>query len=981
MTITLLAVFAFVGVFAALSHFAAPADAGEIRGKFVSNFENAGVAARFKVSGARAEWTKNTEDGALIEGTAFEREVVESGALHLVLLPGPTFTTVEYSAADGMPSDWKGFDVFSMNFENGSEFMINLHFTVTDEGGAAFFADNLWIFRSKNHIEIPLSEFRASDGKAVDLGRVRSMKLEIRSAQKFERDLWLYQVCLESTAKPVIKATKRLMLIDFGPLGSPVMPGALLVTEKAAYAAWRGCGWTSDTQALTASYFKRPDALVSDWVWSDLGQGSATFRVDLADGRYKARFYGGNYNMKVVPVKSFALAVNGRTVAEKAVDPKKYYTKAGHFMGMGEWFETGEDPYAKYIAPFYQTYDFDFEARGGYAEFTWTKTLAAFALVIGPGDGSEFAAAAEAIEGARRKSLFGNLKFPEAPKKAPAATPAETKRGFILWSRGPSGDAGVYDLPKKSERSPKSFKITAAQGQRRHVTLTATPLQSLGRVSLEVSDLKSRKGDALAARAVEVKAVKYMWQGWPSSVAVGCLLPESVVPSKDAVNVTFWVTVTPPAKAAPGTYRGKIRIAAADGGSAEAGLEVEVLPFALTSDHPVSFALWRCSDYNMNYVLRYFLPDKIDYFRKVLDAEAADMKAHGLTSFYFNPPIIKGVNGSKVVLDFSLVAEECRAAKKHGLATAEHPGMVFLLPDIGRYLMKETRYGDFLEPEDMSASLPEGEQLAEFSDLFNARYIDAARQIHAYFEKEGLSVLLYPSDEPRERNTNRWNRNIADTIRYCDMIHKGVWGAQIYVDPMRDGNSGVDYLPLLDHVDVIGTHPWDQSGRIVEKCRRDGKPALWYFNMIAWDRYDFGLQQAASGAKGCWQWHYQWDLVPFQPFHSGFKWGLTIPGPAGPLDKPSYEMISEGITDYRYFATLEGRIAAAKAAGKARKEVAAAEKVVAKFLKAAPIYAYKKDYEGRPRDQRAKRDRIAGKTLDQWRDIFAGHIEKIDGAK
>ena len=966
-------------LFMASANLAAGAQAAG--GTFVCNFETADVAAKFKVSGARAEWTKNTEDGAVIEGVAFAKEVVESGALHLVLLPGKTYTTVEYSAADGMPSDWSGYGLFSMNFENGSEFMINLHLTLADESGAEFYADNLWIFRAKNRIDVPVDEIRTADGTALDMKRMRSMRLEIRSAEKFERDLWLFQFYLHPAGKAVVAPSKKRMLIDFGPLGAPVMAGAKLVTEKAAYARWRGCGWTSDTKGFQATYFKRPDALVSDWVWADLGAGAATLRVDLPAGKYRGRFYGGDYNTKAVATRAFTLSANGKAVAQNAADPAKYYTKKGHFIGIDEWYETGEDPYAKFVAKFYQTYDFEFEAGGGYAEFTWGKTLAAFGLLIAPAEGAEFEDACAAVEAARRESLFANLRFPEAPKKAPKATASEEKRGFILWSRGWKGDVGLYDTPAKKERSPRKLNIVAAGGQRQHVTLTATPLKPLGKVKIEVSELAGRKGAVLPAKAVGVRAVKYMWLGWPAYVGTGCLFPTDEVPSKDGVNVTFWVTVTPPPKTASGVYRGKIRISAANGGSAEVGLSVEVRPFALADDHPVAFALWRCSDYNMNYCMRYFLPERLDYFRKILDAEVADMKAHGLNSMYFCPPILKGVQGERVVLDFSILDEECRAAKKGGFCTPERPGMVFLLPDVARYLMKETRYRDFMEPEDLSPALPESEQLEEFSELFVKRYLDAARQIHAYFQKQGLSVLLYPSDEPRERNINRWNRNLEDTIRYSDLLHKNIPGARIYVDPMRDGNSGVDYLPLCDHVDVIGTHPWDQSGRIVEKCCRDGKPILWYFNMIMWDRYDFGLQQAASGATGCWQWHYQWDLVPFQPFHSGFKWGITVPGPNGPLDKPGYEMIAQGIDDYRYFATLERRVNAAEAAGKAKKQVAAARKAIAKFLKDAPPYAYASDYQGRSRAGRAKRDKVSGKTLDLWREEFAKHTEAIDKAK
>ena len=138
--------------------------------------------------------------------------------------------------------------------------------------------------------------------------------------------------------------------------------------------------------------------------------------------------------------------------------------------------------------------------------------------------------------------------------------------------------------------------------------------------------------------------------------------------------------------------------------------------------------------------------------------------------------------------------------------------MVFLLPDLARYLMKETRYGDFMEPEDMSPELPESDREEEFSDLFNARYIDAAKQIHEFFKKKGLHVLLYTVDEPRERNTNRWNRNLADTHPLLQAGAREHPRRADHVDPMRDENAGVDYLPILD---VRGRHRHAPVGPVV----------------------------------------------------------------------------------------------------------------------------------------------------------------------
>ena len=231
--------------------------------------------------------------------------------------------------------------------------------------------------------------------------------------------------------------------------------------------------------------------------------------------------------------------------------------------------------------------------------------------------------------------------------------------------------------------------------------------------------------------------------------------------------------------------------------------------------------------------------------------------------------------------------------------------------------MKEMRYGDFYEPEDMSATLPEADQEEEFSPRFIARYVDAAKQIHERFKQAGLVVCMYPVDEPREHNINRWNRNLADTLRYCEIIRNNIPDALIWVDPMRHEEGGVDYLPLLDAVDIISTHPCSKSG-------------------------------------------------------------VALKDPKGVLSRPFYEVFAAAVVDYRYIFALRKRIARAKVAGRATREVAAAEKSLAKLLSNTAPYPTRKDYaEGRGRP----RLKIAGKALNQWRDILAGHIQAIDSAR
>ena len=950
---------------------AMPAGAERPRGRYLCAFPSEEVVRSIKVSGCRADRSQTLADGAAIDRPDVDVPAAGAGALHLVLLPSKTYSSLEITPGSGMPANWTGYGRLLFTVFNGSEFMIPVMLTVMDEAGITYLSPEIWLSRARNSFEIPLGELRTSAGRPVDLVRVRSVWMQIRSAEKFERDLWIYNFLLATDEPSAIAAGDGTVLLDFGPAGSALLPGSKPVTEKIAYAPFRGYGWTTSPAGAQAWALKKPERLTSDWVWADLGSGKANFRVDLPDGRYSARFYGGNYSSKLLALLSFTLAVDGRQVAARNVDPAAYYTEAEYFRGINDWYEPEEDTYRKSVAEQWQRYDFSFQASGGHVEFTWGGVLCAFGLLIAP-EGKEFESAAAAVEKARQGDFDANLRPPKPRGETLSASETARSRGFLLWSRDFGKEVGPFDLPQTAELDPSVLRLAAARGDLAHVAITVTPLHSPETVEVNVSELRSEGGAVLPVGTLQVRSLKYMWEDWPAELKEGCLLPARSVPSRGGLNVTFWITVGPAGEAAPGLYRGRVRVATGTGGSAEVPIEVTVYPFALTADHPVSFGFFRSSPYNLGYSLRYFLPGKIEDLRRALRAETSLMKAHGLTSYMFTPPIVTGVEGEHMVLDFSLLEEEVRAAKEAGLCDARRPGLVLLLLDVARRLMKETRYGDFFEPEELSAPLPDGDLTEEFSPLFNRRYVDAARQIHGFFEKRGVPVLLYLADEPRERNINQWNRNLQDALRYARLVREGVPGAKIFIDPMRDNEDGVNYLPLVDRFDLIATHPWDQSAGLVEAARRRGKP-LWYFNGIP-DRYDFGIQMVVSNAVGFWQWHFGWDLLPFQRFHPYNRSGVTLPGPDGPIETPAFERLTAGIGDYRYIATLKQRIEAAKRTGKRTSEVAAAEADLRKLLSAALPYISKEDYE----NPLLRRRTVAGHSLDEWRATLARHIVSLN---
>ena len=102
-----------------------------------------------------------------------------------------------------------------------------------------------------------------------------------------------------------------------------------------------------------------------------------------------------------------------------------------------------------------------------------------------------------------------------------------------------------------------------------------------------------------------------------------------------------------------------------------------------------------------------------------------------------------------------------------------------------------------------------------------------------------------------------------------------------------------------------------------------------------------------------------------------------MPGPDGPIDCPRYEVVADAMDDYRYVATLADRLEKAKASGGAAQAAAAGRKALDELLSATKPYPTNEDYGTSPRKAR---NEIAGRSLDEWRDVLAQHIAAIDAA-
>jgi hypothetical protein len=156
----------------------------------------------------------------------------------------------------------------------------------------------------------------------------------------------------------------------------------------------------------------------------------------------------------------------------------------------------------------------------------------------------------------------------------------------------------------------------------------------------------------------------------------------------------------------------------------------------------------------------------------------------------------------------------------------------------------------------------------------------------------------------------------------------------------------VDYTPFAGLVDVLNTHAWQGSARLIAETQRLGK-TLWVYNN-GYSRLAWGFSLWKLGARGNWQWAYfgAGSSDPYSPIPVG---GSENPGESntgrGPtycfadriIPTPRYEWVREGIDDYRYLYTLKERLQGAEgaAAAKAKDE---ANALFAEITKVAPQY-------------------------------------------
>lgn len=511
-------------------------------------------------------------------------------------------------------------------------------------------------------------------------------------------------------------------------------------------------------------------------------------------------------------------------------------------------------------------------------------------------------------------------------------------------------------------------RITAARNEKEPLQLAVRSATALKEVRVEVVPPANAKGAKLPAPEVAVvgyvpidHATNYYsanspeWHrkfptssaacdGWPG-MWPDPLLPRSSFSLPANQTQPFWVTVSVPAGAAPGDYRGKVRLTAAGKLLKEVPFTVHVWNFTLPEERHLKAIF----DTRQNGGMWAVPGQSREQTRQAFWRFEA---AHRVCPDRIQPePVLRYENG-KVVSDFT---EYDKAAEYYfnalkmphtytpscfylfgwGHPPAEKFGQA---PYVGKYPYDDVDRGK-LRPE------------------YKQAYQACLKAYWEHMKAKGWAdrVTLYISDEPFYSKP----AIIAQMKALCRMIqevdpaipiysstwaHVPEWDGSLTVWGL--GHYGIVKPEKLAALPATGARLWyTTDGQMctdtpycgVERllphyCFKYGAQAyeFWGIDWLTYDPYEFGwhsyISQSEEPGKTTW--------VRY-PNGDGF---LAYPGKpighAGPVSSVRLEQAREGMEDYEYLYTLRDLVAKAKAAGR---DASAGEEALARASRLVTI--------------------------------------------
>jgi len=474
------------------------------------------------------------------------------------------------------------------------------------------------------------------------------------------------------------------------------------------------------------------------------------------------------------------------------------------------------------------------------------------------------------------------------------ANAEETKQGFMLFST-PYGSL-VFPNTKPRNRI-SSASIFLAQGEKEPLVINLQALKDLDNITAAVSTLKGPNGTEIVPSNWDVRIVRhkdkrenYQVDSYIVDIPTYLTVPDSPEKLASGKTASFWLTMTAPAKAQPGVYKGSVDIIA-DGVIRKIPLSVRVLPFMLPE---------LSGDLHGVYYRTF---GKGMATRDQITFDLADMRAHGMNSL----GLCIGVDASSYKVDGETVTFDFKGDTSF------------------EYIMDA--YKDLGFPESIVMLADTGQEAAHkhpyASESYARTYTNFWVGLDKACKSKGWkSMYIQPEDEVGWRTAADRERNTY----LLGLLKKA--GLMTEVDGPSDAYFNNEAGPLSD--------VWNYNGIIgpedvVTKALKGGKLITVYnFDSSGFtpevQRWARGLFNWKHGLRGSFNWEYRGgngSIFDDQDAQLG-DWVHYYPPYEGKPGGPStgWEGSREGIDDRKYISLLEFLIRIAPSLGKQATECA-----------------------------------------------------------
>ena len=689
----------------------------------------------------------------------------------------------------------------------------------------------------------------------------------------------------------------NVWLFDMGRKTSPVWPGFGQVTPETRYSDEQGYGWLTEAKGLRAYTATNIDALAIDNI-SGLGSRRGQFRIDVPDGDYSVWVLtgamGNIWRLRYLR-KPHDLLLHGEVVA--TVD----YGEEGLFRAANYDWRSTDDVWAQFIQPRFRWLRADTTATDGQLTLGFNRApdFPVNAVVVAARHVSDrVQGQIDRIDATRRQSFCGLWEERRAEAEPHRdISVEERRRGYVAAEVHCSDDSHPWSRPSPGA-SRERIELFATPGAQEQASFAVFGLRDLDDVTFSLSEMRGEAG-ALPASAFTLRLVQYApWHAErrdaPAFAIRECLVlplrPTSV--GADTCK-RFWITFRTPADAAPGIYRGRIDVSAANAPPASMDLVIRVVPVKLETP-PVERYMYFGTMY---YLGRAYLPDfDEERYWEALRAEVRFMRDN---QYCRAECLIPHGRRYLTVEDGKVVDVDLRDTERLMQILREEDAWPRDNTMICRTGSLNLKFGGRFRPDVKFVPTEEG----------RAKFRQAIRIIDQKGKKNGWPEIAF---ECLGEFTNFREAGKKFAIEVHALLHK------LGVSNTVRGNGPSDMAPI-----ELGLVKYPQPNwammfpEQLKVMRRTGK-RLWAYNFsrsrfsLGWFCWRHGITRASyeSGVYANGQPGNVFEIETMFPM--GLPTSMTTIEPTLWLKR-----LVQGAVDYEYLYTLDKRMAEAEKSGKA----------------------------------------------------------------